>query len=62
MRQLDAYFDNLITEMITEKINSDPQIAKVMRQLRSKMQVAIRESISEINSMIPESELQGDDY
>lgn len=62
MRQLDAYFNDLITELITEKISSDPQIAEVMRQLKLKMQVAIRESINEINSRIPEPELQREDH
>ena len=60
MRQLDKYFDNLIIELIAEEIDNDPEIAKAMQHLRLKMQVAIKEGIRKINSMIPESELQGE--
>ena len=62
MRQLDAYFDNLITAVIAEEIDNDPEIAKVMQQLRLKMLVAIKKSISKINSMIPETELQDEQH
>lgn len=52
-RQLDAHYDELIYELLTEHFNTDPETADLIRQLKQKLRQAVKDGLIEIKTKIP---------